>query len=100
MPFYLHEADITPAVADLKSLLIVPCRFCPAASLAVTENKPYFEPFRRLLRTEAYESYIHGLKSRLEFEGVEVEKPSEPEPEPVAAVAGDAEESDEPDEAE
>lgn len=72
MPFYLSDSDIMPQVARLRSVLIVPCRFCPAASLAVRENKPYFEPFRRLLRTEAYESYISDLKRRLEAEGIEV----------------------------
>ena len=73
MPFYLKEADILPEIAGLRSVLIVPCRFCPAASLAVKENKPYFEPFRRLLRTEAYESHIRDLKNRLEREGIETE---------------------------
>ena len=70
MPFYLKEAEILPEVAGLRSVLIVPCRFCPAASLAVKENKPYLEPHRRFLRTEAYESYIQTLKSRLEAEGI------------------------------
>lgn len=73
MPFYLKEADILPEIAGLSSVLIVPCRFCPAASLAVKEDKPYFEPFRRLLRTEAYESYIQDLKSRLEQKGIETD---------------------------
>jgi hypothetical protein len=73
MPFYLHETDILPEVAGLRSVLIVPCRFCPAASLAVKENKPYFEPFRKLFRTEAYESFIQDLKQRLEQEGIETE---------------------------
>jgi len=71
MSFYLNEADILPEVAGLKSVLIVPCRFCPAARLAVKENKPYFEPLRGLLRTEAYESYIHTLKCRVEDERIE-----------------------------
>jgi hypothetical protein len=71
MPFYLNEADILPEAAGLGSVLIVPCRFCPAASLAVKEAKPYFEPFRRFLRTEAYESFIQSLKRRLEDIGVE-----------------------------
>lgn len=71
MPFYLSDSDIKPQIAGLRSVLIVPCRFCPAASLAVRENKPYFEPFRRLLRTEAYESYISDLKQSLEADGIE-----------------------------
>lgn len=70
MPFYLKESDTLRQVAGLESVLIVPCRFCPAASLAVKENKPYIEPLRRLLRTEAYESFIQDLKRRLEEEGI------------------------------
>jgi hypothetical protein len=70
MPFYLEESDILPRVAGLRSVLIVPCRFCPAASLAVRERKPYIELFRTFLRTEAYESFIRALKSRLEAEGI------------------------------
>ena len=34
MPFYLKEVDVIPEVAKFQSVLIVPCRFCPAASLA------------------------------------------------------------------
>lgn len=71
MPFYLKESDVLAQAAGLRSVLIVPCRFCPAASLAVREKKPYIELFRRGLRTGAYESFIRGLKRRLEGEGIE-----------------------------
>ena len=70
MPFYLKERDILPQVAGLQSVLIVPCRFCPAASLAVREKKPYIELFRKFLKTEAYESFIQALKRRLEDQGI------------------------------
>jgi hypothetical protein len=70
MPFYLEETDILSRVKGLRSVLIVPCRFCPAASLAVKKKKPYLEPFRRILRTESYESFIRTLKRRLEAEGI------------------------------
>jgi hypothetical protein len=70
MPFYLKESNPFPQLAGLHSVLIVPCRFCPAASLAVREEKPYIELFRRLLRTEAYESFITALKRRLEDQGI------------------------------
>jgi hypothetical protein len=70
MPFYLKELDIFPRVAGLRSVLIVPCRFCPAASLAVREKKPYIELFRKFLKTEAYESFIQALKGRLKGEGI------------------------------
>lgn len=70
MPFYLKESDILSQVAGLKSVLMVPCRFCPAVSMAVRENKPYIELFRKFLRTEAYESFIKDLKHRLQDEGI------------------------------
>jgi len=70
MPFYLKESDSLPQLAGLHTVLIVPCRFCPAASLAVRERKPYIELFRRCLRTEAYESFIAALKRRLEDQGI------------------------------
>jgi hypothetical protein len=70
MPFYLKDRDTSSDTAAADSVLIVPCRFCPAASLAVREGKPYLQPFRTFLRTPAYESYIHALKSRLENEGI------------------------------
>ena len=70
MPFYLKELDIVPRVAGLQSVLIVPCRFCPAASLAVKEKKPYIELFRKFLRTEAYESFIQALRGRLKDERI------------------------------
>lgn len=73
MPFYLKESDVTPQVEGFRSVLIVPCRFCPAASLAVREKKPYIELFRRFLRTEAYETYIRDLERRLQNQGIKTE---------------------------
>jgi hypothetical protein len=70
MPFFLKESDIVPQVAGLQSVLIVPCGFCPAASLAVSEKKPYIELFRKFWRTEAYESFIQALKSGIEEKGI------------------------------
>ncbi len=70
MPFCLRDLDIPSDFDKIRSALIVPCRFCPAASLAVKEKKPYIELFRKLLRTRAYESYILAWKSRLESRGI------------------------------
>ena len=70
MPFYLKERDVSADIAGTRSALIVPCRFCPAASLAVREGTPYVRLFRGLLRTDSYESYIRRLRSRLEGEGI------------------------------
>ncbi len=70
MPFYLKDRDISSDMAGVRSALVVPCRFCPAASLAVRERKPYIELFRKFLRTPSYESYIQGLKSSLESQEI------------------------------
>ena len=70
MPFHLKDRDIPPDIAAVHSVLIVPCRFCPAASLAVREKKPYIELFRRFLRTAAYESHMQRLQSRLESQRI------------------------------
>ena len=70
MPIYLKAVDVVPEVVKFKSALIVVCRFCPAASLAVRENKPYLEVFRRLLNTEPYEELIKDMQTRLKKEGL------------------------------
>lgn len=70
MPFSLHETDIVPEVAELKSVLLVPCRFCPAASMAVASDEPYIEFHRRLLKTAPYERLIEKMKRSLEERGI------------------------------
>jgi hypothetical protein len=72
MPFYLDETDILPEVTGLKSVLIVPCRFCPAASLAVRSTGPYIEFPRRGLETGSYERLIKRVKQKLENRGIKV----------------------------
>ncbi|WP_094602609.1 hypothetical protein SPSIL_046880 [Sporomusa silvacetica DSM 10669] len=73
MPFYLKCRDISKEIHKIHSVLIVPCRFCPAASLAVREKKFYIELFSKFLRTAVYESYIQELKSYLENNGIRAE---------------------------
>jgi hypothetical protein len=70
MPFYLTETDVVPEVVGFKSVLIVPCRFCPAASLAVRSNEPYIEFLRRFLKTASYERLIKTMKYSFEDRGV------------------------------
>ena len=70
MPFYLKDVDVVPEVAKFQSALIVICRFCPAASLAVRKDQPYIEFFRRFIKTESYEQHINDMQSRLEKEGL------------------------------
>ena len=48
MPFYLENKEDMSELSNYKSILIVPCRFCPAASTAVRLNEPYFDFLRGL----------------------------------------------------
>lgn len=73
MPFYLKEMDVVPEVAKFNSALIVLCRFCPAASMAVRKQQPYIELFRRFINTESFEQLISDMQSRLEKEGVKTD---------------------------
>ena len=70
MPFYFDEKDVGQEVEGLQSVLIVPCRFCPAASAAVRSEEPYIQFTRHFLKTDAYERLIAKTKSDLENQGI------------------------------
>jgi len=73
MPMYLVEEDVVPEVAHFESALIVPCRFCPAASAAVRNHEPYIEFLRGSLKTASYEQLLEAMKHDLEARGVRTE---------------------------
>ena len=73
MPVYLKDINEFPELERFQSVLIVPCRFCPAASLAVRRNEPYFEFFRKFLKTASYEQLIETIKSNLEKKRVKTD---------------------------
>ena len=73
MPFYVDEKDIGPEIDGLKSALIVPCRFCPAASMAVKSSEAYIDFPRRSLKTPSYERLIKKMKSDLERRGIKTD---------------------------
>lgn len=70
MPFHFNELDVAAKVSGCDSVLLVPCRFCPAASSAVKHGRPYIEIFRRFLKTEPYEQLIRKIQSDLISQGV------------------------------
>jgi hypothetical protein len=70
MPFYLKEKDVISELVTFKSVLIVPCRFCPAASSALNRNEPYIKLLGGSLKTASYEQMIKTLKSDLEKQGI------------------------------
>ena len=73
MPIYLKEKDDFPELNGYNSVLIVPCRFCPAASMAVAKKKPYFEFLRRFLKTGSYEELLNTIQTNLEQKGVKAD---------------------------
>lgn len=73
MPVYLKPMDSLRPLARFKSVLIVPCRFCPAASMAVSTNRPYFDFLRDFLKTAPYEELIASIRSKLVHQGVEAD---------------------------
>jgi len=70
MPVYLKDVNEFPELDGVESALIVPCRFCPAASMAVRKGEPYFQIFRRFLKTASYEELIRSMKSTMEDMGI------------------------------
>jgi hypothetical protein len=70
MPFYFKTKEDLSEYEHLKSVLIIPCRFCPAASSAVRNNEPYIKFFRNFMKTDPYEKYIKDLKSKFEKIGI------------------------------
>jgi hypothetical protein len=70
MPFCFEVKDVVPEVENFQSVLIVPCRFCPAASMAVKSNEPYIEFLRRALKTASYERLLAEMKNRFEERGI------------------------------
>jgi hypothetical protein len=73
MPVFLKEIDEYPELESFKSVLIIPCRFCPAASMAVRTHRPYFEFLRKFLKTAPYDELIETIKSNLQKKGVKAD---------------------------
>jgi hypothetical protein len=71
MPVCLKETHEFDNLARFDRILIIPCRFCPAASLAIRKNKPYCEFLRHRLQTTPYERYIQTMKTKLEKRGAQ-----------------------------
>ena len=66
MPILLQPTDITSKLEKFDSVLIVSCPVCPAASMAIAQNKPLFDFFKYGLKTEALEHHIKSIQTELE----------------------------------
>ena len=73
MPIHFSDLDVVPEIKGVNSALIVPCTMCPAATVAVREQKPFMQLFRSLFKSAPFEGYIKALQSRLADKGVRTE---------------------------
>ena len=73
MPIHFDDLDVVSEVEGLSSALIVPCIMCPAATVAIRENKPFIQLFKSFLKSNPLEEYIKALQSRLRERGVKTE---------------------------
>lgn len=71
MPLYLEDVDINTELEGAGSVLIVPCRMCPATSLSLRKNMPFFKFFKSLFRSPALDEYIENLRTGLRERGID-----------------------------
>lgn len=70
MPIHLEPVDVSAELENFNSVLIVSCPICPPMSLAMQTESPFLEPFKRGLKTAAFEDYINSIRKPLEQRGV------------------------------
>lgn len=65
MPIHFNDINIDSQIKGLKSALIVPCQMCPAVTVAVRENKPLIQLFKKFFKSEPFEKYLKNLQLEL-----------------------------------
>jgi hypothetical protein len=70
MPVHLEPLDVSADLENFRSVLIVSCPVCPPMCLAMQQNSPFIEFFKRGLKTGAFEDYILSIRKPLEQRGV------------------------------
>jgi hypothetical protein len=73
MPIHFNDLDVVSQAKGLATALIVPCNMCPAATVAVRNDKPFMQLFRSFLKSAPFEQYIREMQSRLQENGVSSE---------------------------
>lgn len=73
MPLHFEDADVRSELEGIRSVLIVPCRMCPAVTIAVRENRPFLQPWKSWFRSQPLERYITALQTRLTEDGIDSE---------------------------
>ncbi|MCP4410456.1 MAG: hypothetical protein GY807_22480 [Gammaproteobacteria bacterium] len=70
MPVHLEPLDVSADLENFRSVLIVSCPVCPPMCVAMQQNSPFIEFFKRGLKTGAFEDYILSIRKPLEQRGV------------------------------
>ncbi len=70
MPVHLEPRDVSADLENFNSVLIVSCPVCPPMCLAMQQDSPFIEFFKRGLKTGAFEDYIQSIRKPLEQRGV------------------------------
>ncbi len=70
MPLHLEPLDVSAELENFGSVLIVSCPVCPPMCLAMQQNSPFIDFFKRGLKTGAFEDYIQSIREPLEQRGV------------------------------
>jgi glutamate racemase len=73
MPLHFDDADISSEIEGIRSVLIVPCRMCPAVSIAVQEKEPFLQLWKSWFRSQPFERYLTALQKRLMEDGIDSE---------------------------
>ena len=73
MPVHFSDLDVVSDIEGIGSALIVPCMMCPAATVAVRDEKPFIQIFKSPFRSPPFERYIKALQSQLADKGVRTE---------------------------
>lgn len=86
MPAYLEPRDVSTDLANFNSVLFVSCPVCPPMCLAMQQDSPFIEFFKRGLKTSAFEDYIQSIREPLEQSGVRTDAFSMHLPMPMMCV--------------
>ena len=70
MPVHLEPLDVSSDLENFRSVLIVSCPVCPPMCVAMQQNSPFIDFFKRGLKTGAFEDYIQSIRKPLEQRGV------------------------------
>ena len=70
MPLHLEPLDLSGALKNYKSVLLVSCPVCPPTSFAGDNDSLFIEFFKHGIKTPAYERYLDELRESLEREGI------------------------------